>query len=86
VTPCPHWRPAPAMRPRAALSNPQQQHDRAKAFRACVFVREERETKTAKSRQWSSFRSGDQNGPWMFLKQLDSVLIRRSDDPKILRS
>ena len=32
----------------------------ARAFRACVFVREERETKTAKSRLRSSSRSGDQ--------------------------
>jgi len=28
-----------------------------------VFVREERETKTAKSRLWSSSRSGDRDGP-----------------------
>jgi hypothetical protein len=33
------------------------------AFQACVFVREERETKTAKSRQWNSPRSGDRDGP-----------------------
>jgi hypothetical protein len=49
----------------------------ARAFRACVFVREERETKTAKSRQWSSSRSGDRRWPLMFLKQLDSALVRR---------
>jgi hypothetical protein len=62
---------APVMRPRRPSSKhalkPTTTARPRKTFWACVFVREERETKTAKSRQWNSPRSGDRDGPCMFL-------------------